>query len=76
MNAADQIKMVLIAGPILGLITLGFFIALRSGVATLSAGHGLRLVFENFSKTVLILLACALSMALLHLMMDVPLLPA
>ena len=50
----DQLKFIGVLGPIFVLLALGFGLTLRSGVANLSSGQGLRQAAENFSQTVLL----------------------
>ncbi len=76
MFSADRILLVLAAAPIAAMLVMGVLIAARSGVATLATGQGLRLVVWNLSKTLLLLGAWVLSMLVLHLVLDVPLLPS
>ena len=75
MNAADQIKVVCIIGPIAGLLVLGFYLALRGGVVSLNTGHGMRALVEDLTKTFVLIGCCVLGVLVLHLFAGFPVVP-
>ena len=72
MTSADQIKLLCIVGPIIGLLVMGFLITARSGVVRLTSGPGARLLVENVSKTILLVVACLLAMLLVQQFLGFP----
>lgn len=66
MNNADYVRLVGVAGPVVTLLALGFTLTLRSGVAELGTGQGLRRAIGNLSFAVLIVLACLVGLFLLQ----------
>jgi hypothetical protein len=53
----NQFEALLILGPIIGLLTLGMGLTLRSGVVSVSTGQGMRRFAANLSQTILIIFA-------------------
>jgi hypothetical protein len=49
----DSLKTILVYGPILGLLAVGFLVSLRSGVVSLSTPQGFRLLLSNLSLVLL-----------------------
>jgi hypothetical protein len=68
MSATQLVEGIAILGPIVALIAIGFAITLRSGVAGAGTGQGLRLVAANLSRTLVILIACLVCLAVLQLL--------
>ena len=54
MYVPEGVKALLVAGPIVLLLAMGFWLTLRSGVASLGSVQGLRRLAVNLSETVLI----------------------
>jgi uncharacterized membrane protein (Fun14 family) len=55
MGIIEPLRAILIAGPIIGLLTLGLWLSLRSGVVSLSTGQGQRQLMENLSQMIMLL---------------------
>jgi len=72
MNAADQFRLLCVLGPIVALLTLGGFLTVRSGLAGLGNGHGVRLLVVNLSKTIAVVSCCLLGLAVIQLLLGVP----
>lgn len=60
------VRMICILGPILSLLIIGFGIVLRSGVANLTSGEGVRLVMGNLSRALLVVAAVLVVLAILQ----------
>ncbi|MEO6809402.1 MAG: hypothetical protein ABI353_09870 [Isosphaeraceae bacterium] len=60
------VRIICVLGPILSLLVLGFGIALWSGVANLTSGEGIRLVMGNLSRTLLVVAAVLVVLAILQ----------
>lgn len=55
MNRAEQLRAVFVLGPIIGLLLVGTWLSLRSGIARLSSEKGLRRLAENLTQTILMI---------------------
>jgi hypothetical protein len=55
MGATEQLRAILIMGPVIGLLALGLWLTLRSGVGSLSTGQGLHQMMENLSQMIVLL---------------------
>jgi hypothetical protein len=49
----DQLQVIIILGPVVGLFLLGLFVSLRSGDVRSSGLRGLRLLLSNLSQVLL-----------------------
>jgi hypothetical protein len=68
MGHGDWLRVLLILGPIAGLLVLGLFVALRSGGAALATGRGLRLLVSNASQVAVATAACLVMLAVVQRM--------
>jgi hypothetical protein len=55
-----------IVGPILGMLFLGAWLTLRSGVASMTSRAGVRVAAENLSQAILMVGACLVGLAVLQ----------
>jgi hypothetical protein len=53
MQLFNQVQFVLVIGPILGLLVIGFIVSLRSGDVSLSSPQGVRNFLGNLSRVVI-----------------------
>lgn len=58
MTAADSWKLVLVFGPIIGLLVLGSWVTIRSGVAELASWRGVRQMAQNLSEAAIWTTVC------------------
>jgi hypothetical protein len=68
MSLLDDLECFLILGPILLLFALGLVLTLRSGVADLSTGQGMRRMVGNLYHTLLMVGGCLIGLALIQQM--------
>ena len=61
MDAMELAKAVWVVAPIVGLVTTGLVVMLRSGVTNLKSDQGLRQLAWNLSQTLLLLVGCLVS---------------
>ena len=61
MDAMELAKAMWVVVPIVGLVTTGLVVMLRSGVANLKSDQGLRQLAWNLSQTLLLLVGCLVS---------------
>jgi len=53
MELFDLLKTIVVIGPILGLLLIGFLVSLQSGVAGLTTPQGFRLFLNNLSRVLI-----------------------
>jgi hypothetical protein len=63
MSPADAWKIVLVFGPILGLLVLGCWVTIRSGVVELASWRGLRRMAQNVSHMAIWTALCMAGLA-------------
>jgi hypothetical protein len=66
MVVVEHLKEICTIGSIVGLWTIGLFLALRSGVVSLATGQGVRRLYENVSRAVLVICGCLVALALIQ----------
>lgn len=66
MTVADQLKLVCVLGPILGLLALGLSMTLRNGIVGLNTCQGARQLMQNLSKTAVMVAACLVGLLLVQ----------
>lgn len=75
MSLADQSKLMLVYGPIIALLVLGFWLAVRSGGAELASWEGASRMAGNVSRVALTTAAWLVALAALHLLVGFRLAP-
>lgn len=62
----DALRIAAILGPIAGMILLGLWLALRSGVVRFGSAEGLRRTLENASQAILMVAGCLIGLAVIQ----------
>jgi hypothetical protein len=75
MSLIDRLNGFLLLAPIIALFGLGLVLTLRSGVVGVSNGQRLRLVGENLYRTVLMLCAALIALAIIDQIVGMHLMP-
>lgn len=63
MSPMDQWKIIAVFGPIIGLLVLGSWVAIRSGVIELASWQGMRQMVQNMSQAVIWTILSLLALA-------------
>lgn len=63
MSPADHWKIVIVLGPIISLLVLGFWLTMRSGVVELASWQSVRRMAQNASQAVLLTVICLVALA-------------
>jgi hypothetical protein len=75
MGLGTHLKALFVFGPIVGLLTLGLIIALRSGAGNLSSPEGREQFVSNLSTLVVRIVGFGVGLLALHRMIGIPLEP-
>jgi hypothetical protein len=68
MGHGDWMRVLLILGPIAGLLVLGLVVALRSGGEAVASARGMRLLLANASQVAVATAACLVVLAVVQRM--------
>lgn len=66
MSPMDQWKIVVVFAPIISMIVLGSWVAIRSGVVELASWQGMRRMAQNMSQAVIWTGVCLLALAVVQ----------
>lgn len=68
MRVIDLLEVVVLVVPVLGLLLLGTAVSLRSGVAKLATGTGVRQLLGNLTSTLFVIVATFLAFLIVQRM--------
>jgi hypothetical protein len=66
MSSADAGKIVMVFGPIIGLLVLGSWVSIRSGVVEVASWQGVVRMARNFSQAVALIALCLVVLAVVQ----------